>query len=346
MRTITLIGLMAAVGTAACGRADARSAPEGEAPIPVRLGAVTTASSARPVLATGVLGAEEEIPLSFKIGGIVSSVTVHEGDAVRAGQVLATIEPAEIDAQLARARTGADKAERDLARVRNLYTDSVATLEQLQNATSAAEVARADLATVQYNRKYATITAPNDGTVLRRTLEVGQLASAGTSVLVVTGRGLGNRLRVGLADRDVVRVRKGDAAVVRFDAFGNEEFTARVSEVGAAAQPQTGTYEVELSIDARGRRLPVGLIGRAEIRPAAGDSVQLVPVEAIAEADGAKGRVYTVTPDNRRARKLDVTIAYIDGDRVALRGGLSGVTRVVTAGAAYLEDGKYVKVLQ
>ncbi len=348
---IRRLSLLSVVALAACGGAEAKQAGlAADAAVPVRLGAVTEATAARPVEATGVLGAEEEIPLAFKVGGVVSRVLVHEGDAVRAGQALAELDPAEIDARVRQAEAGAEKTERDLSRVRNLQRDSVATLEQLQNATSAADVARADLAVARFNRRYATVVAPGDGTVLRRTVEPGELVGPGVPVLVVTRRGLGTRLRVGVADRDVVRIRKGDPAVVRFDAYPGESFAARVSEVAAAAQPQTGTYEVELALEgatgsagANGRALPVGLIGRAEIRPSGRDSVELVPVEAIAEADGARGSVYTVS--GQRAHRLAVEIDFIEGNRVGIRRGLEGVERVVTAGVAYLEDGTKVRVV-
>ncbi len=336
---------------AGCGGAEAREAgrnADATATVPVRLAEVTATTAAQPVEATGVLGAREEIPLAFKVGGIVARVLVHEGEAVRAGQTLAELDPAEIDARLRQAEAAAGKAERDLARVRNLQRDSVATLEQLQNAASAADVARAELAVARFNRRYASVSAPADGTVLRRSLEPGQLVAPGAQVLVVSGRGLGTRLRVGVADRDVVRLRAGDAAEVRFDAYPGQTFRAQVSEVGAAAQPQTGTYEVELAIDgasAGGRALPVGLIGHARIRPSAGGSVRLVPVEAIAEADGAAGSVFTVAGDGRTAQRVAVEIAFIDGTHVGIRRGLEGITRVVTAGAAYLEDGTKVRVV-
>ncbi len=343
---IRRLPLLTAVALAACGGAEAKPAvPPADAAIPVRLGAVTAAAAVRPVEATGVLGAEEEVALAFKVGGVVSRVLVHEGEAVRAGQPLAELDPAEIDARVRQAAAGAEKAERDLTRVRNLQRDSVATLEQLQNATSAADMARADLAVARFNRRYATVVAPGDGTVLRRTVEPGELVGPGAPVLVVSRRGLGTRRRVGVADRDVVRIRKGNPAVVRFDAYPGETFAARVSEVAAAAQPQTGTYQVELAVDGRKLALPVGLIGRAEIQPSGRDSVRLVPVEAIAEADGARGSVFTVAAGDQRAHRVAVEIAFIDGGRVGVRRGLEGVERVVTAGVAYLEDGTKVRVV-
>jgi multidrug efflux pump subunit AcrA (membrane-fusion protein) len=164
---------------------------------------------------------------------------------------------------------------------------------------------------------------------------------------VVRATGSGTVLRVGLADRDAVRVRRGDAATVRFDAFPGESFAARVSEVAAAAAPGTGTYEVELAIDARGRALATGLVGRAEIAVAGQSRLALVPIEAIVEADGDSGSVYVVARDQagrERARRVPVSIAFVRGGHAAVRAGLDGLTSVVTDGAAYLDDGAPVVI--
>ncbi|HEX7242499.1 MAG TPA: efflux RND transporter periplasmic adaptor subunit [Longimicrobiaceae bacterium] len=330
-----LLALAAACGGDARGEEAAPQVPA----VPVRTAPVTEAEVARPVTGTGVLAAKEEVSLSFKVGGVIARVLVDEGEAVRAGQTLAVLDLSETDAQVARAETAAGKARRDLARARALYADRVATLEQMQDAASGVQAAEAELRIAAFNRRHARIVAPAEGTVLRRVGEAGELAAPGTPVLVMAARGAGTVLRVGLADRDAVRVRRGDPARVRFDAFPGEELAGRVAEVAAAATPGTGTYEVEVALDAGGRPLVSGLIGRAEITPSRTQRVRLVPVEAILEADEDSGAVYTLTPDGRRARRLPVSIAFLQGGRVAVSGGLEGVAEVVTDGAAYLDDG-------
>ena len=71
----------------------------------------------------------------------------------------------------------------------------------------------------------------------------------------------------------------------------------------------------------------------------------LVPIQSILEADGSEATVYTLAADGRTARRLPVTVGFIAGERVAVSGGLEGVTSVVTDGAAYLGDGAAVKVV-
>lgn len=340
MMVLPLIAL-----AAGCGRSAEAEVAGGPEAIAIRTAPVAREWVTRPVEATGTLFSKDEIELSFKMPGIISRVAVAEGQRVRRGQTLATLDLREIDAQVAAARAGVTKAERDLARAEALFADSVATLAQVQDARTGAEVARSGLQAAAFNRRYAAIVAPADGVVLRKLANDGELVSPGAPVVVLGSSERGQVLRAGVADRDAVRLKAGDAATVRFDAFPGETFAAAVRQVAPAADPRTGTYQVELSVTAGGRALASGLVGRAEIRPAAGTEMALVPIQAILEADGDAATVYTLSADGRHARRVPVSVGFIQGERVAVRGGLDGVAAVVTDGAAYLGDGVAVKVV-
>jgi multidrug efflux system membrane fusion protein len=314
-------------------------------PIAVRAAPVIDTLLSRPIVATGTVAHKDEIGLSFKVGGVIARVAVDPGDEVRAGQTLATLQLREIDAGLSKARSAAVKAERDLARARRLYADRAVSLEDFQNAETAAEVARADLDAAAFNRRYAVIVAPSAGTVLRRSAEPGETVDPGTTVLVLGSQARGNIVAVGLADRDVVSVRKGDGATVGFDALPGQSFQGRVTQIDAAADPGTGAYGVEITIP-DGSGLVAGLVGRVEIRPAISAPAMLVPVEAVLEADGNEATVYALSADGSRAERRRVKVAFIAGSNVAVAGGLEGATAVLTDGAAYLDDGVAVKVAQ
>lgn len=349
MISIPRLGIISLVVLAACTASDARtpdttaSAGDVSTAIPVRLASVTDDSAAQPVTATGVIALRDEVTLSFKIGGIVAQVLVREGESVRAGQVLATLDLREIDAQVAKARSAAAKANRDLDRVTRLYRDSVATRQQLDDATTGAEVARADLQTAAVNQQYARIVAPSAGVILRRAAEPGELVSTGAPVLTLGSRTSGTIMRVSLPDRDVVRLGVGDHATVHVDARPDRAFRGVVRQIGAAADPRTGTYVTEIALDTPDG-LSTGMIGRVEIATRGGERLRAVPVEALLEADGDRATLYAIGP-NGHAKRVPVEVAFVRGDRATVRGGLAGVTRVVTDGAPYLNDGAAVRVL-
>jgi len=337
--------ILAALAVSACSESDAKPAVTPDTVRSVRTAPVVFDSTPQPVTGTGVLAARDELQLGFKIGGVIARLTVREGQTVARGQTLAVLDLREIDAQVAKAQSAVAKAERDAERAKRLYRDSVVTLAQMQDASTALDVARSDLEAARFNRQYATIVAPAPGTILRRLAEPGELVAPGAPVVALASATGGRVLRVGLSDRDLMRVRLGLPATVRFDAIPERVFAGTVREVAAAATSGTGTYAVEIALPTAAS-LATGLVGRVEIQSVGGERTALVPIESIVEADGDKATVYALDSTRTHARRLPVTIAFVRGDRVAVRGALDGVGAVVTEGAAYLDDGTAVRVVR
>ena len=340
IREFGIVAVAVMLGSCAGASGDPQTSPTTTS-VPVRLVSVVNAEYAEPVEATGTLTTRDELDLSFKVGGVVARVVAQEGTFVRKGTVLAALDLREINASLEKARTGLAKAERDLARVKNLHRDSVATLEQLQDATSAAEIARSDYSSVAFNQRYATIVAPSDGVVLKKHVESGELIGAGQAVVQFGSISSGSVVRVGVADRDAVRLNLGDRASVSFSAYPDRTFAGVVSEIPAAANPMTGTYAIEVRLESA-PGMASGLVGRVKIEPSMRGSVQMIPIEAVVEADGSQGYVFILNGDV--AKRIPVSIASIGDGQVAINGGLGDATQVVGAGAAYLSDGVKVTV--
>jgi len=333
---------MIAVVVAACSKPPA--ADNATPLVAVSVANVTSDTIAQTIVATGSYGSRDEIPLAFKIGGVIARVTVDAGHSVRKGQLLATLDMREIDALVAKAKVAVDKTERDQARIARLAADSVATLSQLQDATSALDAARADYRTASVNREYASIVAPEDGVVLLKSATAGSNIAAGTTVVVLGGGARGRVLHVGLSDRDVMRVHLGDVATVRFTATGDQKFAGRVSLIGQSSDPRTGTYAVEITITDAGT-LPTGLVGRAEIAVRGKTSAAMIPVDALLEADSDSATVYTISKDTDPvAMPHRVRIASLSGDRAAVI-GLPQDSRVITRGAPYVLPGARVRVV-
>lgn len=343
-RTLPVAAALALV-LAACGTpADAKVADStSNAAVTVAVATVSTNAIAQPVTATGTFGSRDEIPLSFKIGGVIARVTVDQGTIVRKGQLLAALDLREIDALVDKAKVGVDKAERDAARVRRLATDSVATQVQVQDAVSALDAARADYATARVNREYATIVAPEDGVVLKRQATPGTTINAGSVVLSIGGSVRGRVMRMGLSDRDILRVRLGDAATATFDAVPATKFAGVVTLIGKAADSRTGTYTVEVQLK-ESSALPDGLVGRVQIAVRATGTAAMIPVDALLEADADSAIVYTV-PDAEPfvATQHRVRITQLHGDQAAVT-GLENGTRVITRGAPYVTPGAWVRI--
>ncbi|HEX9207591.1 MAG TPA: efflux RND transporter periplasmic adaptor subunit [Steroidobacteraceae bacterium] len=347
---VKLVALAAlAASLAGCGSDDKPAAPRESAPAAVRAEPVASVAAAHQTRAVGTLAPRDEIRLAFKVGGVVERVNVDSGATVRKGQVLAELKRAEIDATVAQAVEAAEKARRDLERGRRLRADEVATEEQVENLTTAYNVAQANLRAARFNAQYARIDAPVDGIVFERLVEGGELVQAGQPVVVLGSTDSGWVVRIGLADRDVMRVEPGMPADVKFDAYPGKVFAGKVTRIGAAADRMTGTFEVEVEVRPEGVRFARGLVAKVELplvdQADTAATATVVPISALVDADGRHGTVYVLDASGGVARRRDVTLGPVLGERIVVTTGLSVGESVVTDGAAWLTDGRAVRVV-
>lgn len=297
-----------------------------------------------PIEAAGVLVRKLEPTLAFKVGGVVAEVAVRAGETVRRGQILARLEPAEIDAQAAQAQSALLKARRDAERLTRLQSERVATLEQLQNARTGVEVAEAQLRVVDFNRRFATIIAPADGRVLRRHTEPGELVAPGQPVLTFGTDADGWIFRASVSEREVRRLAPGDAATLNFRGPPSATLAAVVAQVAEAADPQTRTFELELSVPENSAGLRSGAVGTLTIVKPGTVARPRVPLAALLEGHGRTAFLFELGPDGRTVRRRPVEIELLLGDSALLATPLPAGTRLVTAGAEYLRDGETVVV--
>jgi multidrug efflux system membrane fusion protein len=328
-----------------CSRANKEEQTVGERTIVVETTEVIHRTTSFPIHTAGMVSLKETVKLSFKVGGIIDGIFADEGWSVRKGQVLARLDLSEIKAQVAKAQSAHEKAARDLERARNLFRDRVVTLEQLQDAETAFEIAQSDLEVVQFNLMHSTISAPSKGKILKRFSESGELVASGTPVFVFASTDKNWIIRFGVIDRDVVRLRLNDPAEVSFDVFPDRIFKARVSEIAETADPTTGTFEVELAIDDQASAdLVAGFIAKVDAYPSKKERLSFIPIKALVEGNGKEGYVFVVDKTSSKAVKVPVKVSRIIDGQVAVGSGLEGVSEVIATGASYLVDGSKVQV--
>lgn len=313
--------------------------------IPVRIASIETTNTNHTVEATGLISTKNQSFLSFKIGGMIENVLVEEGQAIKKGQLLATLKTTEIDAEVQQVKLAVEKAERDHRRITNLYKDSVATLEQLENSKTGLDIARENLQKVLFNRKYANIYASANGFIVKKLHHAGEVIAPGAPVLAMNELDAKSTwiLTAGVADREWAQIDLGNKATVSIDAFPNTFFDAIVTKKSRAADAGSGSFEIELELNIKAQQPAVGMFGKATISLTKTNNGYAIPYEALLEANGNKGFVF-VTDDRKTVQKIEVTIASIESNHVLIEDGLRGHAFVVISGSPYLTQGAAIQI--
>lgn len=308
---------------------------------------------------SGVSRAGVESRLSFKVPGTVRAVHVKVGDKVKKDDPIAELDPTdyrlrvrEAEAGLERARAETRNAEATFERIRALYENRNASRNDLDAARAAAESGRAavvsienQLALARRQLGYTRLMAADDCAVAGVPVEASENVQAGQPVAVMS---CGDRLEVTVAVPEgyISSVREGEPVRVRFDAFPEEDYEARVLEVGIMSLGMETTFPVTVRLDGAPPRLRPGMAAEVAF---SGDDRQpggvLAPASSVGE--DAKGRfVFIVTPGEKgfgEVHRRDVTIGKLTPEGMVLFSGVSAGEFVVTAGVSRITDGLTVR---
>ena len=329
---------------AACGRSPAVApATAAVPPIPVRVCPVVSSTRAIPVRAPAVLARRAEAQLAFKVGGIVREVTVRAGDRVAAGQVLASLDLQESDAQLAQARSAVEKARRDRDRAAELRARGAVSTEIAQDAATGLEQAVAALHIAEFNRRHAVIVAPAAGRILRRLVEPEENAAPGRVALLFASDDAGWIARAGLPESDAARLRIGDTALV--GAPGQPPLPGELAQIYEEADPATRTIEIEVVLASAPPAGRSGSVVELELQPGDVPARPMVPITALVEGDGRTAHVFLAAADGRSVQRGKVTVHAVFAGQAYLASALPAGARVVVTGAELLRDGAAVEIV-
>jgi RND family efflux transporter MFP subunit len=263
---------------------------------------------------------------------VVADIAVDAGDVVRRGQRLATLRRTNVGSNADEAALASANAERDLQRTQELFERGFVSQARLDDARLAVERSRAS----------SVLVAPANGVILRRNAEVSQTVAAGAPIFMFGDTASGLVVRAPVASAEALRIRTGDAAIVRIAGAARQ---GRVTRVGAKGNEGTGAFEVEIEI-ADVAALRSGTVAEVEVAASGAEGGApeiMVPTLSLLDARADQGVVFVVDAEGV-ARRRAVRTAGVTQDGVIVVEGLSAGDRVIAAGAAYVRDGETVRI--
>ncbi|MDO8717415.1 MAG: efflux RND transporter periplasmic adaptor subunit [Polaromonas sp.] len=305
----------------------------------------------------GEVRARVESRLGFRVGGKLIKRQAELGQHVSAGQVLAQLDPQDyrLAADAARAQVNAATTSRNLAaadfkRYQALKDQNFISGAELERRDAALKAAQAQLAqaqaqlAVQGNQAgYAVLTADVSGVVTAVDAEPGQVVAAGAPVVRIAADGVRDVL-FSVPEDKVAGLKVG--APVRIRVWAQDtELRGKVREVAASSDPVTRTYPVKVSMDAQ---VPPALGASVYVVPessAVGAPVIKLPTSAL-RRDGQATAVWVLDKANMTVRSQVIQVATADGNEVVVAAGLQPGMLVVSAGVHVLSPGQKVTIYQ
>ncbi|MFT0213454.1 efflux RND transporter periplasmic adaptor subunit [Pseudomonas sp. F1_0610] len=304
----------------------------------------------------GEVRARYEPELAFRIAGKVSKRLVDVGARVKKDQVLAVLDPQDVNlhlesanAQLAAAQANVKllKTERD--RYQALVKREMASQSafdtantQYQNALAQLKQAQAQHNVAKNQISYTQLTAPSDGVITVARVESGQVVGAGQTVFVLAQDGE-REIAIGLPEQLIEKFKVGNAFNVQLWSQPDQTFSGVIREVSPAADPRSRTYAARIAL----------VHSDTNIHPELGQSAKVfaystarpllsVPLSALTAEDG-KPFVWVLDPTTKQAKQVFVTVDVFGSETVPILSGLDAQDWVVIAGVHLLQKGQQVQ---
>jgi RND family efflux transporter MFP subunit len=359
MRQIVIIAGLLVMTLLACSSSKIAE-QAASTPIPVKIGKAHPIEDHEELAVSGTIATlAAPSNMSFLVSGKVIQVLPREGQYVRKGQLLASIDPTDYQLALTTATKQADmariafeRAEDEHRRMKMLYDSKSLAPNDYEKYKAAYDSATQQFeqasASEKISRKRLTdaeLRSPVDGFISKRSIEPGEMASPGRPVFEIVNLDT-VEVSVGVPETDVHLVRVGQKAAITLPALPGESFKGVVRLVNISADPGTRTFMTRISIPNPKHTLRIGMVAEARIR---GDKVVKMltaPIEAVVHDQQDATVVYVYYPDQKRVYAKRVEIGAPRERDLEIRSGLSSDEWIVTAGQTRLRDGSVVSAAE
>jgi RND family efflux transporter MFP subunit len=354
-----LMGLVLGVSLAACKGEHEKKQVRSD-PVPVSVGKVRQIREQETITVSGSVNAPNSpASVSFLVSGKVVFSGPREGEYVRQGQVLASIDPTDYQLALAAAKAQTDqaevaykRAEDEHRRMKMLYdSKSLAPNDYLKFKAafdSAAQQYEQAVASEKLTRKRltdATLHAPTRGYIAKRLIEPGDTAAQGHPVFEIVQMDP-VEVNVGIPETDIHLVRLGQKTDITVPAQPGKSFQGTVRVINVSADPNTRTYMARITVANPENSLRIGMVAEATIRGDRTVSMVTLPGEAVVRDPQGAAQVFVYYPDQKRVYTKRVEIGAAAGRDIEIKSGLAGDELIVLVGQGKLRNGLVVSATE
>lgn len=288
---------------------------------------------------SGTLEGEEQANIVAKISERITHIRGHIGEYVRAGQVILSLDKSGASSQYYQAEANFSNAEKNLQRMKSLYDEGAISLQALDGAQTAYDIARANFNAA---RSAVELTTPIAGVITALNVSVGDLATPGVVLTTIANI---NRMKVifNISETDVVNLAIGQKVQVYSEARPDEKVEGGIIQLAKSADVRSRSFEIKAMFpNTSDTWFKPGLFCKVIVQIAPQKQTLVVPNIAI-QSDGINNRVFVVL--NGRSFQRAVQVGVTDGENTEILQGLAERDTVVTVGVTNVRDSSFVKVV-
>jgi membrane fusion protein, multidrug efflux system len=299
----------------------------------------------RTVRVSGTVEPLRYMSIASQMAGTVRELHAEEGDRIRTGNVLATLDVSEQRAELERATALRIRAHAEYERTKELFERNLTSQAEYENARAELSVAESDVKLWQTRVEFGEIRAPRDAIVTQRYIEAGDAVSAHQPVFQITDMTM-LVVRVGISELDAVHLEPGDAVDVHIDAYAGRAFSGTIRRIFPSVEEASRLVTVEVLLDAISSVVTVrpGNLSRLTFTVDRRDNVIAVPSESLLASTRERSFVYVIEADQLLRR--DVVPGVQRRNWTEIREGLQPGDIIVATNPTNLAEGTRVKVTQ
>ena len=328
--------------SSAANQKSAAAPAKGQGAVPVKVGKARTGTITDEVNAVGTLLANESVMIRPERDGRITKIHFEEGQLVRQGQPLVTLDTAEIEAQLAAVSSELTLNRSRLKRAEELHEKKFISAQALDDAREAGNQSAARHAEIKARLDKSVVSAPFEGVAGLRQVSPGAYVKAGQDIARLEGIGT-LKLDFRMPELYLGRIRQRQDVTVRADAFPDETFRGEIYAIEPAVDEQTRTVLLRARIPNPGARLKPGMFARVALVLDTRDNAIIVPEQALVP-QGKDRFVYRLADGKAALTKIELGLRR--PGEVEIRSGLSAGDTIIVDGQLRLRDGAPVTVLE
>ena len=290
----------------------------------------------------GSVTSDEIVAATAEVAGRITRLTVDEGDNVRRGQLIATLDLESLDKQIAEIETSLSLARETYNRYQRLWDQNIGSEIQLLQSKNQVERLEKSLETIRFQQGKQNVYAPISGSVEQVFTKQGEIASPGLPIVqILDTRKV--KVVVDIPETYLAAVQRGQTVKVNFPAL-NREIDAKVTQLGRTIDPNNRTFEMEIALNNTDGTLKPNLLAEVQFTDETFENAVVVPEQLVQQEVSGRSFVYVAETgaEGTVARKKYVEIGTSYGGDIVINEGLEGNETLVTQGARTLSEGQLI----